>query len=61
MDTYGIFSDEGLLEGEFSSREKATVALALSYDGADAHVGLVCHDHPDHEKDSCEECEEDSE
>lgn len=55
---YGIFSDEGLIEGGFCSRAEATAALAARYQPDDGDVRRCCHDHPEHEADSCEECAE---
>jgi len=57
---YGIFGDEGKLEGDFYSREEAERALADRYSAEDGeHVGECCHDHPDHEAATCEECNAD--
>lgn len=53
---YGIFSDEGLLEAGFFSRKEADTALEEFYALDDAHVGEVCHDHPNHERETCEPC-----
>lgn len=55
---YGIFSDEGLIEGGFYSRAAAAAALAARYQPDDGDVRRCCRDHPEHEADSCEECAE---
>jgi hypothetical protein len=53
---FGIFSDEGLVEDSFFSLEDAQARLAEVYAEDDAHVGELCHDHPEHEADTCELC-----
>jgi len=56
MHSYGIFSDEGLIEGEFSSREEAEAARLARYAEDEAHVRETCFDHPENDRASCEEC-----
>ena len=62
---FGIFAEDGLLEGGFFSAEDAQKVLDGCYSPDDeAHVGACCHDHPQHEAATCEECnaeEEDGE
>lgn len=61
---FGVFSDEGKIDGGFYSFEEAQNALESLYaEEDDVHVGECCHDHPEHEKDTCELCnaEEDEE
>jgi hypothetical protein len=53
---YGIFDDEGLLEGDFWSEEEAQRRLDEAYTEDDAHVALVCPHHPEQEGVSCELC-----
>lgn len=53
---FGIFNDEGCIEGEFYSREDADRAMADRYAEDDAHVAEVCPDHRDQERDHCEHC-----
>ncbi len=62
---WGIFTDEGKVEGDFYSRESADACFAkLTADDDDRaacesenmHVGECCHDHPENEKDNCEDC-----
>ncbi len=53
---YGIFTDDGLIEGGFYSEKSAQKALDLDYAEDEAHVAEICHDHPEHEADTCEEC-----
>lgn len=60
MSEYGIFAEDGQLERGFFSMEEAEKALARRYSPADeAHVGECCHDHPEHERSTCEQCDED--
>lgn len=56
MTEYGIFSDEGLLEGDFHSRVSAENRLDSEYSEDDAHIAIVCPEHREQEKDNCEEC-----
>lgn len=62
MTEYGLFNDEGLLEGQFYSVAEAEAAIADRYsDEDDLHVSEVCPDHPDQERDNCEECNAETE
>lgn len=54
---YGIFNDEGLLEGDFLTAEDAERERVKTYSEDDAHVAVVCPDHEDQEYDSCESCD----
>jgi len=58
VEEHGIFSDEGLLEGDFYDAQSAQSRLDAAYQECDAHVSRVCSEHPDHEADSCERCAE---
>jgi hypothetical protein len=59
---YGIFNDEGCVEGGFASEAEAKAAIEDRYsDEDDLHVAEACHNHPEHEKESCEDCEADDE
>jgi hypothetical protein len=60
MDEFGIFSGEGLLEGGFYSMAEAEAALAARY-SPEAHAARCCHDHPEHEHESCPECNSEDE
>lgn len=53
---YGIFSDEGLIEADFYSREEAEKAMADRYTEDGCHVGEVSRD-----QDGCEAGYEDEE
>jgi hypothetical protein len=54
---FGIFNDEGLVEGDFYSQEEAQTAIKERYsEEDDLHVAECCHDHPEQERESCEEC-----
>lgn len=55
---YGIFNDEGLLEGGFYEQRTAEIQMLAAYAEEGAHVGLVCPDHPDSaEQGSCDVCD----
>jgi hypothetical protein len=57
VNEFGIFSDEGCCERGFFSRAEAEGAIAARYDPGDGvRAAEVCHDHPDRERDGCEEC-----
>lgn len=54
---YGIFTDEGKIEGDFYSAEEAERVLCARYgEETDGHVGACCHDHPEQEAANCELC-----
>lgn len=54
---FGIFGDEGCCEREFYSRSEADAALAANYSSDDdLHVSECCSEHPDNERDGCEDC-----
>lgn len=54
---FGIFNDEGLVEGGFVDRDTAETTVREMYsDEDDLHVGEICHDHPDYEAANCEAC-----
>jgi hypothetical protein len=58
---FGIFTDEGIIEGGFYDRAKAEIVMERDYSEEDAHVAECCHDHPENEREYCEECEADDE
>lgn len=61
MTEYGIFSDEGQIErGMFSLVEANTRLQSYSADDG-CWAAACCHDHPDFEEASCEECDQDEE
>jgi hypothetical protein len=53
---YGIFNDEGLLEGNFYSYDEAENARELRYPEEDAEVHEVCPEHEDERRDVCPHC-----
>jgi hypothetical protein len=54
---FGVFNDEGLLEGQFYSRKAAEEALADLYaEDDEAEVAIVCPDHEEQRREHCEEC-----
>lgn len=55
---YGIFSDEGHLEGDLYSREAAEARLAAEYAEDDARVAVCCEQHREQEAGECSECAE---
>ena len=57
MDEYGIFNDEGLLEGQFYSRSEAQFSKETRYIEEDeSYISFVCPYHPEQPKDHCEIC-----
>lgn len=59
---YGIFGDEGLLEGDFYSTAEAERAIEERYADEDgAYAAMICRDHPEHEAMACELCNADEE
>lgn len=56
--TYGIFSDEGCIEDGFADFSEAESRRIRCYLDDDCHVGEVCPDHPEHERHTCEACNE---
>jgi len=58
MVEYGIFTSEGLLEGDFYTRESAQAELGLDYPDEGAYVAEICPEHREHEKEHCEVCKE---
>lgn len=64
MSEFGIFNEEGLLEGDFYSTAEAERAIEERYADEDgAYAAMICRDHPEHEAMNCELCnaEEDEE
>lgn len=61
MIEYGIFNNEGMVEGQFYSLAEANKALHTYYDLDDDElfVSEICSEHEEQEKDNCEECAED--
>lgn len=62
---WGIFTDEGKAEGDFYDRDAAQTRLdAMMADPEDCadcesehtHVGECCEEHPENERETCEEC-----
>lgn len=57
MTHYGLFNDEGLVEGDFASLGEAEAALKSRYTADDdLHVAAQCHEHPEEEADFCASC-----
>lgn len=56
MREWGIFNDEGMLEGGFVSQVEAQLVLERDYAEDDAHVAEECRDHAEHEAETCEPC-----
>lgn len=59
-DEWGVFCDDGLLEGGFPNEATANEAISDRYADDVAHAGVICRDHPEHEEDACEECSADA-
>ena len=59
---YGLFNDEGLVEGGFATREEATKAALESYSPEDdLNVLECCPDHEDYPRICCEACDSEAE
>lgn len=55
---FGIFNDEGLVEGEFYSEDDAREAIAAHYSEDEwAKVEEVCPEHREQPALGCEECD----
>lgn len=62
MRAYGLFNDEGLVEGGFGSVQEAEQARDDNYEPEDElSVHELCSEHPDHAKVGCELCESEEE
>jgi len=61
-DEFGIFNDEGCVEGGFYSRDEAEAARTVRYaEDDDCHVSRCCPEHPEEEAETCENCMGDEE
>lgn len=57
MVEYGLFNDEGLMEGQFYGPEEARAAIADRYTEEDElEVHEVCPEHEGERRDVCEDC-----
>ena len=57
---FGLFNDEGLVEGDFLTVEDAARALRTRYSSEDElRIVAQCEEHPDQERPTCELCNED--
>ncbi len=66
MDEYGIFNDEGLIEGDFWTMRQAEGALSDYRETAraedqeawdeSAYAAKICSEHPEQAYEYCEEC-----
>lgn len=54
---YGIFGDEGLVEGDFYSKEEAKKRLEKEYPDSGLWVDECCIEHREQRKEHCEECQ----
>jgi hypothetical protein len=58
MTEYGLFSDEGMVEGQFYTPEEARAAITDRYDADDGlEIEEICPDHPGQPRCGCEECD----
>jgi len=62
MREYGVFNEEGMIDGPFYTHESAVV-VCKSYDDEEAaYVAEICPTHEEQEYDTCEYCyDEDNE
>ena len=59
MTEFGIFNDEGLVEGQFYTEADAVAAAAERYaDDEWIEVRQICPDHAEQPAYGCEECEQ---
>lgn len=61
MTEFGIFTDEGMIEGGFWTREEARQIARERFPEENCWVATVCHDHEGQEAENCEECNKDDE
>ena len=56
---YGIFNDEGMIDGPFYSKGEAEKVMAelVAQDEPNLTVSEICPDHAEQDRYSCEECE----
>ena len=60
MTEYGIFNEEGLIEGGFYDKEAALQYVSdICIDEPSAYVEEICVDHPEQPAGSCQDCLED--
>jgi hypothetical protein len=56
---FGIFNDEGLLEGGFTEKQTAYNTMASKYaDDKWVYVAEICPDHEEQDREHCEVCAE---
>ena len=58
---YGLFSDDGLIEGDFYSKHDAEKARVKRYPDDDLEVLECCPEHRDCPRICCEECDAEDE
>lgn len=59
MTEYGIFNDEGLVEGDFYTPEEAREAIRERYETDDDLIVLeVCPEHREQPRHACDECDD---
>ena len=57
MIEYGIFTDEGMIDGPFySEHEAGQILITYLNSGEMAVVKEICPEHQEQEKNTCEEC-----
>ena len=62
MSVYGLFDDEGQIEGDFTTRDEAETARRTRYDADDdLRIEECCHDHPEEPRAACCLCDADEE
>lgn len=54
---FGIFNEEGCIEGGMFSRREAEARLvAMGEEAEGCHVAECCGEHPEREREFCEKC-----
>ena len=56
MNEWGVFSDEGMIDGPFYSETEALEVAATYPPEERVKVGLICPDHEGQPSYACEEC-----
>lgn len=57
MKEWGLFADDGMVEGGFLSESEALAVRDSRYHPDDElEAWVVCSDHPEQPSDACEEC-----
>lgn len=53
---FGVFTDEGAVADGFYTKEEADIWMAANCEAGEARVAEICEDHPEHERATCQPC-----